>query len=78
MHTPVHTPICTPDFSNANILAKKGDNAMKLSRYYPCSKENNAKCDTYITNLPFQWISYEDANNPYGWDMMECLSTGRC
>ena len=30
-----YTLVCAPDFSNAYSSAKKEDNAMKLSGYYP-------------------------------------------
>ena len=41
MHTPVRTPVCTPDFSNAYISDKNEDNATKLSGYDPLGVEKD-------------------------------------
>ena len=49
MRTPVHTPICTTDFSNAYISAKKEDNAMKLSGYYPWGLQGPSRM-SWMTN----------------------------
>ena len=42
----------------------------------PYAKANNKKCPDYDENKPTSWIKYLDANNLYGWAMMEFLPTG--
>ena len=37
----MHTPVCTPDFSNAYISDKNEDNATKLSGYDPLGVEKD-------------------------------------
>ena len=45
---------------------------------YPNAKANHAGCGkkVYNSNLPFNWILYVDANNLYGWAMLQYLPTG--
>ena len=42
---------------------------------FPFAKANNVNCGIYKPSLPFQWILYVDANNLYGWAMMQYLPT---
>ena len=45
---------------------------------HPYAKANHAGCgkEVYNSNLPFNWILYVDANNLYGWAMLQYLPTG--
>ena len=43
----------------------------------PYAKANNQKCPGGVDpKLPISWIKYVDANNLYGWAMMQYLPTG--
>ena len=55
MRTPVHTPICTPDFSNAYISAKNEDNALKLSGYDPWGLQGTSKM-SWMTQCGYPYL----------------------
>ena len=42
----------------------------------PHARASHAECgEEYNSNLPFNWILYVDANNLYGWAMLQYLPT---
>ena len=41
----MHTPVCTPDFSNAYISDKNEDNATKLSGYDPLGFDKDYRAE---------------------------------
>ena len=44
---------------------------------FPFARANHAEFgDKYSSKLPFNWILYVDANNLYGWAMLQYLPTG--
>ena len=43
---------------------------------HPYAKANHPQCPNYNPFLQLMWILYIDANNLYGWAMMQYLPTG--
>lgn len=45
-----------------------------ISKHF--AKANNPQCTDYDSSKPNNWIMYLDANNQYGWAMMQMLPVG--